>query len=47
MTVVDEGDKVDISAKYFTSQIHSVLSKGMKIICVCVAVVESPVLVST
>ena len=47
MTIVDEGEEVDISAKCFSSQIRSFINKGMKIILVRVTVEESPVLVCT
>ena len=47
MAIVDEGNEIDISAKYFSSQIHSFLNKGMKIISVHVTVAESPVPVCT
>ncbi|CAB4018743.1 Hypothetical predicted protein [Paramuricea clavata] len=44
MTIVDDDNsEVDISTKYFSSQMFSFLNKGMKIICVRVAVAESPV----
>ena len=48
MTIVDEGNsEVDISIKYFSSQIRSFLNKGMKIIFVRVSVAESPVAANT
>lgn len=44
MAIVDEDNsEVDISTKYFSSQMFSFLNKGMKIISVHVAVAESPV----
>lgn len=44
MTIVDEaGSEVDVSTKYFVSQIRSFLNKDMKIISVRVTAAESPV----
>ena len=44
MTIVDEaGSEVDVSTKYFVSQIRSFFNKDMKIISVRVTAAESPV----
>ena len=49
MTIIDEGSSgsdVDISTKYFSSQMVSLLDKGVKVIVVRATVADSPVAVT-